>query len=341
MPFPMKIQPIDPTTFATNKASDHVQIKPPPKSRLKRLFEKQFPGVLRNNSSEKLAGAGEAEVGTICLDKMVINFLEENGDAKGKCGRSRCNCFNGNCGDSSDDDDFAISGDPPAISSSEATDLIKGLVVCATVSERNLLADVATLVDKHKICKRTDELRKIVADGLRSNGYDASICKSRWDKSASFPAGEYEYIDVVFKEGDRVIVEVDFRSEFEIARSTKGYRALLQSLPSIFVGKEDRLQQIVAVASEAARLSLKKKGLSFPPWRKPEYMRNKWLSPYERSENSSKSDSEVREEIPAVNLLENKKPTAMIGWEPPPVKPKAIQSKPKVTGLASMLREKI
>jgi PDDEXK-like family of unknown function len=62
-------------------------------------------------------------------------------------------------------------------------------VVCATVSERNLLADVATLVDKHKYCKRVDELRKIVADGLRSNGYNAFICKSRWEKSTSIPAG--------------------------------------------------------------------------------------------------------------------------------------------------------
>lgn len=124
MPFPMKVQPIDPD-FTINKVTDHVQIKPAPKSRLKRLFEWQFPGVLRSNSSEKLASTGEAEVGTICLDKMVINFIEENGDAKGKCGKSRCNCFNGNCGDSSDDEDFIVSGDPQAISSSEAADLIK------------------------------------------------------------------------------------------------------------------------------------------------------------------------------------------------------------------------
>lgn len=67
----------------------------------------------------------------------------------------------------------------------------QGLVVCSTVSERNLLADVATLMDKHKSCKRVDELRKIVADGLRSNGYNTSVCKSRWEKSASFPAGNF------------------------------------------------------------------------------------------------------------------------------------------------------
>jgi uncharacterized protein (TIGR01615 family) len=154
-------------------------------------------------------------------------------------------------------------------------------------------------------------------------------------------AGEYEYIDVVVDGAERLIVEVDFRSQFEIARSTKGYRAVLQCLPLIFVGKEERLQQIVAVSSEAARQSLKKKGLSFPPWRKPEYMRNKWLSNYERLIVSTDGDNEVKEEIPLVGLQDDQKPTAVIGWEPPPVKPKVVQCKPKVTGLAFMLREKV
>jgi hypothetical protein len=77
----------------------------------------------------------------------------------------------------------------------------------------------------------------------------------------------------------RLVVEVDFRSEFEVARSTKAYRAALQALPPLFVGTPDRLGQIVAVVAEAARQSLRKKGLHVPPWRKPEYMRAKWLSP--------------------------------------------------------------
>ncbi|KAJ3673872.1 hypothetical protein LUZ60_005864 [Juncus effusus] len=335
MPFPMKIQPFDPS----------IAIKPAPKSRLKRLFEKQFAGVLRNTSSEKL----DAEVGSICLDKMVINFIEETGDnnSKGKCGKSRCNCFHGNCDDISDDEADLTAGDPPApaISSADAADLIKGMVVCASVSERNLLADVAALVDKHKAGnKHKNELRRIVADGLRSNGRDASVCKSRWDKSPSFPSGEYEYIDVVHDGPERIIVDIDFKSEFEIARSTKSHRAVLQSLPSIFVGKSDRLLQIISIVSESAKLSLKKKGLSFPPWRKTEYMRNKWLSDnYERLlEDSAK----VRDEISAIEKAEEKS-TAVIEWELPSVKPKVNNNnnnnnnnKTKVvTGLGFLLRD--
>jgi hypothetical protein len=79
-----------------------------------------------------------------------------------------------------------------------------------------------------------------------------------------------------------VIVDIDFRAQFEVARPTKAYRAVLQRLPSVFVGREDRLRLLVAAAADSARASLKKRGLHLPPWRKLEYMRAKWLSPYER-----------------------------------------------------------
>jgi PDDEXK-like family of unknown function len=82
--------------------------------------------------------------------------------------------------------------------------------------------------------------------------------------------------------GGRLLVEIDFRSEFEIARSTKTYRTVLQSLPSIYVGTADCMSKIVTLASEAVKQSMRKKGLHFPPWRKSEYMKSKWLSKHER-----------------------------------------------------------
>lgn len=61
---------------------------------------------------------------------------------------------------------------------------------CASVWERNLLADTAKIVEKNKICKRKDEFcRNVVTDGLLAMGYDASVCKSRWEKSPSHPSG--------------------------------------------------------------------------------------------------------------------------------------------------------
>ncbi|CAL9048045.1 uncharacterized protein LOC135632837 [Musa acuminata AAA Group] len=362
MPFPMKIQPIDAIDVLLSD-----QVKPVPKWRLKRLFERQFPGVLRISSAERLAGGVDLEPSSVCLDKMVRNFIEDSGEKpSSRCGRSRCNCFHGNCDDSSDDDlEFLPSsnaGDPPVVSAAE---VIKGLVVCATLAERNLLADASSVVEKCKNCNRKDEHMKAIADGLRSLGYDAAICKSRWEKTPSFPAGEHEYIDVIVGL-ERLLVDVDFRSEFEIARSTKSYAALLQSLPSVFVGKVDRVDQIVAVVSEAARHSLKKKGLHFPPWRKPEYLRSKWLAPYERSilpadpmraaqvaeiaESDGKAKSENGGSGAAAGSAEEPREAegkgaevvvAAPAWELPEVKPKASHKGAKVvTGLASVLSEK-
>ncbi|KAJ0982437.1 hypothetical protein J5N97_010692 [Dioscorea zingiberensis] len=360
MPFQMKIQPIDSKAAARADSA-----KPAPKSRLKRLFERQFPGVLKIAPAEKLAGDGreeekddaEPEPSSLCLAKMVQNFMEETANEKSaRCGRRRCNCFNGNCSDSSDDElDFHYA-DAPALTTGDTTDFLKGLVPCASVAERNLLADASKIVEESKIGRSKDDCRRILTDRLRALGYDASICKSSWEKSASIPAGEYEYVDVIVK-GERLLVDVDFRSEFEIARSTKRYRAVLQSLPSIFVGTADRLHQIVAVVSDAARLSLKKKGLHFPPWRKPEYMAAKWLAPHQRAtagdenpvvdyDSVDQEKKKTTDPIPPVHFSgeekTDEKTTSVASpspWQPPAVKPRVASCAGAkiVTGLASVL----
>ena len=60
--------------------------------------------------------------------------------------------------------------------------------MCDSVVERNLFADVAKMVfDKNK---RKDEIsRKMVVDGLLGCGYAVTMCKSRWDKTSTYPAG--------------------------------------------------------------------------------------------------------------------------------------------------------
>ncbi|XP_020096349.1 uncharacterized protein LOC109715647 [Ananas comosus] len=294
MPFQIKIQPMD-----SKQAARGDPAKQGGRSRLKRLFERQLPSVLmaggeererereREREKERDEGKGEGEPSSVGLDRMVLSFIEESND---RPPRGRCNCFNGHHDDSSDDELDLYFADAPrsaaaaaAVAPVDAAELLKGLVPCTSVAERNLLADASKILDRSKGPKGKDNSRSLLADGLRTLGYDAAICKSRWDRTPSYPAGEHEYVDVVVVPGGRrLIVEVDFRSEFEIARSTKAYRAALQSLPPIFVGSSDRLAQIVSLLSDAARLSLKKKGLHFPPWRKSEYMRAKWLSPFLR-----------------------------------------------------------
>lgn len=180
--------------------------------------------------------------------------------------------------------------------------------------------------------------------------------------------GQYEYIDVIMG-GERYLIDIDFRSEFEIARSTKSYKAILQSLPCIFVGKTDRLQKIIGIVSEAAKQSLKKKGMHIPPWRKEEYVKAKWLSPHPRCMTSSKAtpepmvsirtsngelgrnggEGESADEIELGESVfamgesggeEDEKATVAEEWKPPEVKPKgSLIGVRIVTGLASVIEQ--
>ncbi|KAK7251509.1 hypothetical protein RIF29_34778 [Crotalaria pallida] len=124
-----------------------------------------------------------------------------------------------------------------------------------------------------------------------------------------------------------VLIDIDIRSEFEIARSTKAYKAILQNLPYIFVGKCDRLQSIVAIVSEVVKQSLKKKGMHVPPWRRVEYVRAKWLSPYTRATEKQKvlngSNGGGETQLSAENSGEEEKVEAVVvEWKPPELKPK-------------------
>ncbi|XP_022748976.1 uncharacterized protein LOC111298526 [Durio zibethinus] len=380
----MKVQPIDINSQAQKEIVPvrAEPVKPLLKSRLKRLFDRPFPSVLRISTAEKPSvdetqfnnkdEVIEFEPSSVCLAKMVQNFIEDSHNDKqsplrsplAKYGRNRCNCFNGNSNDSSNDEFDAfgesINGGPSLV---DACDTLKSLVPCASVVERNLLADTAMIVERNKNCKRKDDLRKSVTDGLISLGYNSSICKSKWNKSPSLPHGDYEYIDV-FVDGERMLIDIDFRSEFEMARSTAAYKAIVQSLPFIFVGKSDRLDQIVSLVSEAAKQSLKKKGIHLPPWRKAEYMRAKWLSQFTRTfsqsdDVSAKTDCDETDDYGGCGELdlifgekkmassednsgvEDLPATLVTTWQPPAIKPKSAERGTKiVTGLASLLEEK-
>ncbi|KAH0633785.1 hypothetical protein KY284_036571 [Solanum tuberosum] len=288
----MKIQPVDFTTV--EESSRYDSFKPVPKSRFKRLFERQFSGLLRSSAPEKLVtgedlignkkdASEEFEPSSVCLAKMVQTFIEE-GEDKHRCNRNRCNCFNCNGTESSEEENDSVNcfGESNQNCCSDACEILKSLVSCPSLLERNVLAEITKIIEKNRMVKRkANFIRKMVVDGLLAMEYDASICESRWEKTPSTPAGAYEYIDVV-TEGERLIIDIDFRSEFEIARSTRSYKCLLQVLPNIFVVKADRLQKIVHLLTEAAKLSLKKKGMPCPPWRRAEYVKAKWLSTYTR-----------------------------------------------------------
>lgn len=123
---------------------------------------------------------------------------------------------------------------------------------------------------------------------LKKDGYNASLCHTHWPTTLSCPGGEHEFIEILQREGKRperakrVIVDLDFKSQFELARPTSHYKELCDMLPSVFVGDERKLNKIVSILCSEAENSFLERGLHVPPWRTPCYMHSKWSSPSQK-----------------------------------------------------------
>ncbi|KAK8959659.1 hypothetical protein KSP40_PGU018520 [Platanthera guangdongensis] len=72
------------------------------------------------------------------------------------------------------------------------------------------------------------------------------------------------------------------KSRFEVARGSSEYNALVARLPEIFVGKAERLKEVVKIMCRAAKRCMKENRMHMAPWRKHEYMLSKWLGTCER-----------------------------------------------------------
>lgn len=81
---------------------------------------------------------------------------------------------------------------------------------------------------------------------------------------------------------ERYIIDLDFRSHFQIARAVKPYNLLLSSLPVIYVGTMAKLKQLLEIMVEAAKYSLEQNSMPLPPWRSLPYLEAKWESPSQR-----------------------------------------------------------
>lgn len=253
---------------------------------------------------------------SVCLAAMVHEFLEEVAHV-GSCGRARCNCVDGVCGD-----EACIPNEPeePQLPGEQLCEILEGVTSCTSRPELLLLVDVSKAIEAEteELTASDDErddgrnavigrLRRPVMKHLRQEGYNAAICKSRWDHGDGLPAGDYEYIDVIVdgtKNGkhDRFIVDIDFKSQFEIARASKQYSQLLDVLPRLYVGRAERLKQILKIMCNAAKRSLKDQGLHQPPWRKQRYMQAKWFSSYRRTTNTEVQSAESSDDLLGLGL---------------------------------------
>ncbi|XVE78154.1 hypothetical protein DITRI_Ditri13aG0121100 [Diplodiscus trichospermus] len=234
-----------------------------------RLFDVSYA----SSGSEHSAAYAIAEDDSPCLSELVHRFLEDDHDAAEQTGYN------------SDSD--RVDSNIDTTDSLEI--IIKSPSINNTDSYRNLLvAHVLKAMEMISFFKTDKAIFKCkVMAYLREVGHNAAICKTKWSSSGGLNAGSYEFIDVVQSISptwqNRYFIDLDFSSEFEIARPTSEYSRLLQCLPRVFVGKNEELKKIVKFMSDSAKRSLKSKELSLPPWRKNRYVQNKWFGPYRRT----------------------------------------------------------
>ncbi|KAL7176240.1 hypothetical protein ACSBR2_029732 [Camellia fascicularis] len=164
---------------------------------------------------------------------------------------------------------------------------LQDILTRVTDAETEILEKILIYLKDMEVVEQTHNLKKLIVKRLRRDGFEASICRTSWVATFGGPSGDYEYIDVMMKENNcgtgtiervRLIVDMDFRSQFDLARPTSAYSELSISLPSIFVGSEEKLMKIIPLLCSAAKQSLRESGLHIPPWRKASYMQSKWLS---------------------------------------------------------------
>lgn len=216
---------------------------------------------------------------SLCLSHLVQNFLEDD-----------------SAGDSPPTREFDSDSDSAEFSRSDPTPVIVGVINPivrnnADSFRNKLLAQVTRAVEMFSVFRKNKSIvNRNLMSYLREIGYNAGVCKTRWDSSGGLTAGNYEFIDVLAPDSPapvRYIIDTDFAGEFEIARETESYSMLRSSLPRIFIGKSDDLKRIIRSMCDEAKRSIKLNGLTLPPWRKKRYMQAKWLGPYRRTTNQS------------------------------------------------------
>ncbi|EOX99441.1 PREDICTED: uncharacterized protein LOC18608721 [Theobroma cacao] len=123
---------------------------------------------------------------------------------------------------------------------------------------------------------------------LQNVGFNCYICRSKWRSSPEIPSGEHTYLEVLDKSNPkkgevRVVIELNFRAEFEMARANEDYNKLIARLPELLVGKAERLKALIKILCTAAKKCMKEKKMHLAPWRKHKYMQAKWLGTFERT----------------------------------------------------------
>ncbi|KAF8411913.1 hypothetical protein HHK36_004471 [Tetracentron sinense] len=142
-------------------------------------------------------------------------------------------------------------------------------------------------------------LRRAVVNLLSDNSFNASLCTSAWKPTRKIPGGTHEYIDLIVtgsgRKQTRLLIELEFRAEFEMAKACEEYQNLINQIPKSYMGKPEHLNAIVRVLCDAAKRSMKEKKIHMGPWRKRSFMQMKWSASYHRSSSAQSWEHSPRQ----------------------------------------------
>ncbi|CAL9062825.1 unnamed protein product [Musa banksii] len=245
----------------------------------------------------------EAMDGRMSLFDTVFSFLEEGGGVGGGGGSAEGGCHDGGDGLDSGDDEEGTShsaAEKKAFWESQQQ-LLREALSRTSSTEAKLLQRTKDAVTKMQaegvVCACSNSMAKecrncalaYITRQLHQLGYNSALCKSKWTRSPDIPSGEHSYVDVVMetkggKKGPvRLVVELNFRAEFEMARGSQEYNRLVSFLPEVFVGKSEKLRGVLKIVCAAAKKCMKENKMHMAPWRKHKYMQSKWLGTPERA----------------------------------------------------------
>ncbi|KAI9200012.1 hypothetical protein LWI28_001493 [Acer negundo] len=202
--------------------------------------------------------------------------------------------FKSASGDDYEDDESDSSSKERAFYWESQQALLQEILERYSLTAQKLRQEVRRILEasEREFCRCTKPssnacLRRILVDLLSKKGFNASLCTSKWKRTKKFPGGTHEYIEVTANSLGRkkqilLLIELEFRDQFKIAKSCKEYTNLVAQLPEIYVGKLDFLNAIVRILCNSAKKSMKEKKIYMGPWRKKSFMEMKWSSSLER-----------------------------------------------------------
>ncbi|KAI8006646.1 hypothetical protein LOK49_LG07G02209 [Camellia lanceoleosa] len=236
--------------------------------------------INRLNSDEAVKYCGRQE----SVVDLIFGFLEE-GDVSSD---SSCNSSNSsNYGGSLDDMDVNDESADNNVNSVEEDkafweskdQLLQG-ALCRTTSIETKIRNAT------KEAMRELSLGGIACTCRRPTTKSCQNCLQR--EISDRLEGEHTYLEVLDNSNSkkkelRVVIELNFRAEFEMAKANEEYNRLICRLPEVFVGKAERLQALIKISCSAAKKCMKDKKMHMGPWRKHKYMQAKWFGECERT----------------------------------------------------------